>query len=107
MSIYLIQIEAKPQIDNPESNECVGAIVNCWVKSKNIKSALNTAKKFVINQGWEVISIEDELVVSRDMYLGDSEEDEELLECFDEAMREGISAIFYTYEDNEDEGFIH
>jgi hypothetical protein len=107
MSIYLVQIEAKPQIDNPESKECVGAIVNCWVKSKNIKSALNTARNFVINQGWDVISIEDQFVVSRDMYLGDSVEDEELLECFDEAMREGISAIFYTYEDNKDEGFIH
>jgi hypothetical protein len=107
MRIFLIQIEGTPQIDNPESNECVGAIVNCWVKSMNIKSALNTAKKFVINQGWEVISIEDQFLVSRDMYLGDSEEDEELLECFDEAMREGISTIFYTYEGNEDEGFIH
>ncbi|MFJ7730213.1 hypothetical protein ACIQXV_29570 [Neobacillus sp. NPDC097160] len=38
------------------------------------------------------------------MYLGDTEEDKELLECFDEALREGISAIFYTYEEDEDEG---
>ncbi|MDF2855824.1 MAG: hypothetical protein K0Q87_1675 [Neobacillus sp.] len=107
MSIYLVQIEANPQNDNAESKECVGTIVNCWVKSKIIKSALNTARNFVINQGWDVISIEDQFVVSRDMYLGDSVEDEELLECFDEAMREGISAIFYTYEDNKDENFIH
>ena len=104
MTIYLIQLEAIPLIDNPESEECVGAFVNCWVKSKNIKLALNTAKNYVVNQGWEVISIEDQFIASRDMYLGDTEEDKELLECFDEALREGISAIFYIYEENEDEG---
>ncbi|MBT2701600.1 hypothetical protein J7E79_30595 [Bacillus sp. ISL-40] len=103
MTIYLIQLEAIPLIDNPESEECVGAFVNCWVKSKNIKLALNTAKNYVVNQGWEVISIEDQFIASRDMYLGDTQEDKELLECFDEALREDISAIFYTYEEAESE----
>jgi hypothetical protein len=102
MTIYFIQLEAIPLIDNPESEECVGAIVNCWVKSENIKLALNTAKSYVVNHSWEVISIEDQFIASRDMYLGDTEEDMELLECFDEALREGISAIFYTYEEDED-----
>lgn len=103
MTIYLIQFEAIPLIDNPESEQCVGAFVNCWVKSKNIELALNTAKNYVVNQGWEVISIEDQFIASRDMYFGDTEEDKELLECFDEALREGISAIFYTYEEDEGE----
>lgn len=106
MTIYLIQLEAIPHIDNPESEECVGAFVNCWVKTTNIKLALNKAQNYVINQGWEVISIEEQFIASRDMYLWETDEDEELLECFDEAMREGISAIFYTYssKDEEDEG---
>ncbi|WML44677.1 hypothetical protein [Neobacillus sp. PS3-40] len=103
MTIYFIQFEAIPHIDNPESEECAGAFVNCWVNSKNIKLALNTAKNYVVNQGWEVISIEEQSIASRDMYLGDTEEDKELLECFDEALREGISAIFYTYEEDEDD----
>jgi hypothetical protein len=103
MNIYLVQLEAIPHIDNPESEECVGAFVNCWVKSINIKLALNKAKKFVSNQGWEVKSIEDQFIASRDMYIGETEEDEELLECFDEAMSDGISAIFYTYTSEEDD----
>jgi hypothetical protein len=37
------------------------------------------------------------------MYLGDTEEDKELLECFDDALKEGISAIFYTYQEDEGE----
>lgn len=102
MTIYLIQLEVIPHINNPESEECVGAFVNCWVKSTNIKSALNTAKNYVINQGWEVVSIEDQFIANRDMYLGDTEEDEELLGCFDEAVREGITAIFYIYEEDRD-----
>lgn len=102
MTIYLIQLEAVPNIDNPESEECVGAFVNCWVKSTNIKLALNTAKNYVTNQGWKVISIEDQFIVSRDMYEGDTEE-EELLECFDEAMQDGIFAIFYTYTSEDDD----
>ncbi|WML50227.1 hypothetical protein RCG23_10710 [Neobacillus sp. PS3-34] len=102
MTIYLIQFEAIPHTDNPESEECVGAFVNCWVKSTNTKLALNKAKKYVNNQGWEVISIEDQFIASRDMYLGETEEDEELLESFDKAMREGISAFFYKYEEYED-----
>jgi hypothetical protein len=105
MKIYFIQLEAIPHSDNPESKECVGAFVNCWVKSTNIKIALDTAKNYVINEGWEVISIEDNSEANREMYLGDTEEDEELLECFDEAVEEGISAIFYTYEELEDDDF--
>jgi len=37
------------------------------------------------------------------MYLEDTEEDKEFLECFDEALWKGISAIFYTYEEDEDD----
>lgn len=73
------------------------------MKSTNKNLALSKAKKYVSNQGWEVISIEDQFIVSRDMYEGATEEDEELLECFDEAMRDGISAIFYTYSSEDDD----
>jgi hypothetical protein len=36
------------------------------------------------------------------MYEGDIEA-EESLECFDEATRNGISAIFYTWSDEDDD----
>ncbi|WP_233269801.1 hypothetical protein [Heyndrickxia camelliae] len=80
----------------------MGAIVNCWVKSINMKLALNRAKNYLSNQGWEVINVEDQFITSRDMYIGEAEEDDELLECFDEAMRDGISAIFYTYSEEDE-----
>jgi hypothetical protein len=41
------------------------------------------------------------------MYEKNNEEDAELLECFDEAMKDGISAIFYTWSSEDDEDIIH
>lgn len=67
-----------------------------------MKLALNRAKNYLSNQGWEVINVEDQFITSRDMYIGEAEEDDELLECFDEAMRDGISAIFYTYSEEDE-----
>ncbi|WP_255288682.1 hypothetical protein [Bacillus cereus] len=45
MTIYFFQLEAIPHPDNPEKEACVGAYINCWVKSINEKKALNRAKK--------------------------------------------------------------
>jgi hypothetical protein len=104
MTIYFFQLEAIPHLDNPEKEECLGAYVNCWVKSINVKSAWNKAKNFVSNEGWEVVRIQDQFIANRKMYEGDNEA-EESLECFDEAMRDGVSGIFYTWSDeDEDEG---
>ncbi len=47
MNIYVFQLEAIPHIDNPEREECLGAIVLCLVKSLNLKLALNKAKKYI------------------------------------------------------------
>ena len=63
---------------------------------------MNKAKKYVSNQGWKVIGVEDQFIGSRDMYEGE-DEDEEILECFDEGERYGVSGIFYTWSSEDDE----
>ncbi|MFB5197599.1 hypothetical protein ACE198_22270 [Neobacillus sp. KR4-4] len=106
MTIYVFELEAIPHLDNPEREICIGAIVLCFAKSTNMKSALNKAKQYVSNQGWEVIKVEDQFIGSREMYEGEGEdgeeEDEAILECFDEAMEYGVSGIFYTWESEDD-----
>jgi hypothetical protein len=70
---------------------------------------LNIAKKYVSNEGWDVVSKQDQFIANRKMYEGDIEA-KESLKCFDEATRTGIAAIFYTCsnEDDDDElDFIH
>jgi hypothetical protein len=105
MRIFFFQLEAIPLLDNPESEECIGAVINCWVKSKNEKSALKRAEHYVNNESWEIVSIEDQFIANRNMYEGDSEY-KKSLECFDEAIRYGIAAIFYTWSED-DEDIIH
>lgn len=101
MAIYLVQLEAIPHNNNPEKAECIGAYVNCWVKADNMKIAFQTATEYVNNQGWEVVSLEDQFEVQRELYVGvDGKVEEELLDSlksFDDAKIEGISAIYYTY----------
>jgi hypothetical protein len=58
LSIYYFMFEAKPQSDNPEKEEFKGAYVTCWVDSKDVSSALTTARSYINDEGWEVISIE-------------------------------------------------
>lgn len=102
MTIYVFELEAIPRSDNPESEECIGAYVLCFVKSTNIKSALKKATEYVSNEGWEVIGVEDQFIGSRDMYEGENE-DKEIRECFDEAVEYGVSGIFYTFASEDDD----
>ncbi|MFD3447423.1 hypothetical protein ACFDTO_22785 [Microbacteriaceae bacterium 4G12] len=96
MPIYFFQFEAVPQLDNPERDECAGAYINCWVNSIDVNFALTTAHSYVNNEGWEVISSKEQFIANREMYEDDPET-EESLECFDQAMSDGIAAIFYIW----------
>jgi hypothetical protein len=96
MTIYYFMFEAIPHSDNPEKDDCAGAFINCWVDSIDVNSALTEASNYINDEGWEVISIEDQFIANRKQY----EEDDQLkesLECFDQAMSDGIAAVFYTW----------
>ncbi len=101
MVIYYLMIEAVPSRNNPESNEFGGAYINCWVKASTQKDALNRAKDYINGENWTYIKTEDIWEAQRLSYidLPDS------LECYDEACKNGLSAIFNTWpvgEDNAD-----
>ena len=99
MTIYYLMIEAIPKLHNPECNEFGGAFINCWVKASTQKDALNRAKEYINKKDWMFIKTDDIRIAQRQSYidLPDS------LECYDEACKFGLSAIFNTwpiYEDN-------
>lgn len=100
MEIYYFMFEGIPSSDSPDKDECAGAFINCWVDSTDMNSALTKANNYINDEGWIVLSIEEQCMANRNDYEGDSEL-EESLECFDEALTEGISAIFniWTYDD--------
>ena len=98
MTVYYVMIEGKPKDTNPESAETKGAYIDVWVKSDLLEDAVQKAKDYVEQEEWEVISIEESAEAAREDYVDDSD----LLECYDEACEEGISALFYTWDEDEE-----
>ncbi|MDM5155037.1 hypothetical protein QUF88_14805 [Bacillus sp. DX1.1] len=96
MTIYYFTFEAIPCSDNPEKDSCEGAFINCWIDSIDVNSALTKANNYINDEGWDVISIEDQFIANRKQYEGDYKL-KESLECFDQAMSDGIVVIFYTW----------
>jgi hypothetical protein len=103
MSIYHFMFSAKPLPNNPESEECGGAYINCWISSDDRDDAFNIAGEYCDNEGWQIMSIKEEFIASRERY----EEIHDSLECYDQAVEFGVSAIFYIWppdaEDAEEE----
>lgn len=102
MKIYYFMIHAVPKKDNPESEEFIGAFVNCWVKGSTHLTALNEAEKYIDSEGWTATNIEDAYITERERYIGDPDSIESL-ECYDAACDYGVAGIFYTYATEEDE----
>ena len=97
--IFCFLVEAKPGADNPEREECEGAYVNCFVKAETVTSAIQTVQELLTAEGWEQVQIMECYEADRAAYA----EDEELLDCYDEAAEYGSSAVFYTWEKDEEE----
>ena len=93
MMIYYLMLEAIPCHNNPESNEFGGAYINCWVKASTRKEALQRAKEYIKNENWMFIKTEDIWEAQRQSYIDLSDS----LECYDEACKNGLSAIFNTW----------
>ncbi|MGI2326715.1 hypothetical protein [Planococcus sp. YIM B11945] len=96
MAIYFFTFEALPKLDNPEIEEFEGAFVNCWVHSIDLNLAFAEARNYINEEGWKIIRLDSQYTASRELY----ENDPELLNslnCFDEAVEYGVSAIFHTW----------
>ena len=94
MSIYYIMMEITPSEDNDE-DDCIGAYANCFAKASSLDTAIDMAKKYIEKQKWIVEQIEETATVTREEY----EDDIESLEAYDEACEYGVSAVFYTWDD--------
>lgn len=96
MAIYYFMFEAIPFSDNPEKEDCAGAFISCWVDSIDLNSALTKANTYINNEGWKVIIVEDQFIAIRKQYEGDPEA-EDSLNCFDQAISDGVAAIFHIW----------
>lgn len=92
--MYLINIHAKPTKESEQYEEVIGAYVSIYLDYKDIEGAMELAKFYVRDEGWEIDEIEEEY------YSIDSTDDvdEEDIELYDEAVKYGFSMIFNCYE---------
>lgn len=86
-------VEATPNRNNPENKEFGGAYVNCWVKATTKNHALSIVKKYIDEENWLFVKTKDIFIAQRHLYLDEPDS----LECYDEACKKGLSAIFYTW----------
>ena len=93
MAIYYLMTEVVPKRNNPESKEFGGAYINCWVNAATQKDALSKVKEYIDEEDWTFIKTEDIFLAQRHLYLDEPDS----LECYDEACKNGISAMFYTW----------
>lgn len=97
MAIYYYMIEAVPSRNNPEGKQCGGAYINCWVNAAAQTDALIKAIEYIDDEDWIFMKTEDAFIAQRDSYLNEPDS----LKCYDEACKNGISAIFYTWQMDE------
>lgn len=92
--MYLINIHAKPTKESEQYDEVIGAYVSIYLDYKDIEGAMELAKFYVRDEGWEIDEIEEKY------YSIDSTDDvdEEDIELYEEAKKYGFSMILNCYE---------
>lgn len=92
MVVYYLMIEAVPERSNAESNDAKGAFVNLWAKAETEQHALKMAENYLAKEKWLVEKVEEICIANREHL-----EDADSLDCYDEACRSGIGAVFYIW----------
>lgn len=102
--VYLVTIEALPNPDTEEFDDCGGAYVNVYVREASEDAALASAQREVAAAGWTCKAVDSVAYVTRE----DFTEDDEGLESFDLAFNDGLALVFYTFPvDPEDDDVVH
>ena len=97
-NVFYFMMEAFPGESNEEDRDCGGAFINCFVRAEDEETARRKARRYVEETNWTFLREEDAFIARRDLYA----DDPETLECFDEALKYGLSAAFYMWPKGQD-----
>jgi hypothetical protein len=84
---FLIRYDARPDESNPDRDELGGAIVNCWVVTDSIESALHQTREHLALAGWIIVE-----VMAADYASAEDESP-----YFRQAQIDGIVSAFHRY----------
>ncbi len=90
--MYWFMIHVKPR--TPENKkDCIGAFACCWINFPLEDGAELLARHYLHKHGWDPTDIKDVRSIERADYLDTDE-----LQYFDEAVKDGASFVFDSYE---------
>lgn len=97
-------VDASPLPGTDAFAEFGGATINIYTTEESEDGALAIAAREVAEAGWQIQSVEDNFVLTRE----DLVETSDGLQYFDQAMIDGIVLVVYTYPATaEDRDAIH
>lgn len=105
MPIFFLQFEAHPMPESEAFEESGGAFVNCWLRADSGKDAERRASVAVRENGWHIISVEEECrEVDASDYADDEDDDEEdqdensdNREYYEQALTDGECYVFHQW----------
>jgi hypothetical protein len=90
--MIFVQFEAIPSQATAARENAAGAYVNCWVNTYSTSEAEALARRWITEEGWSVISIEQCRMVDLA-----SESKGPTTKYIDEALQSGASIVFHRW----------
>lgn len=93
MPVFILMIKVKPDKENPQLLEVAGAYVNCFIEADTFDVAEKISLKFLENENWIPLVLEESWEVTEKDY----ENDPEGLEVYKQVLIDKEKYIFHTY----------
>src|ERR1039458_5146418 len=88
---YLI-LKAEPKKGNVLAKKYLGATVGYWIKDQSCKNAYYIAKGLIEDEGWDVLSLEEQYPVEAATYKNESEGKA----YYEQALQDEEVLVFYA-----------
>ena len=93
MPVFILIIHARPENNNPEFSEVAGAYVNCFIERETFDLAEQIAIKFLKDEYWIPIELEESYMVTEEDYAGDPKG----LEVYKQVLIDKEMYTYHTY----------
>jgi hypothetical protein len=91
--IRVVMLEARPLPDSPDFGEVAGAFVNVYCTADTDATALNLASSEITQQGWVVLSVEGQHVMSR----SEAQSSPDTLAYYEQTLIDGVVLVFHNF----------
>ena len=92
--MQLIQVHAKQNPGFAHEKPYAGAYVDCYIKDQTATNALHIAKGWIADNGWHVVTVEEQREIAEEEYAEDSEGREYVRQ----ALTDDEVFVYYVYE---------